>query len=88
MYQHTASFARPAIGVAEALETDIAVLWAAREERCTLSWLGDRYRIRLERGSLLIRDDIDIDEHVVLDLSNRWRMEQAMSGARAAIGPR
>ncbi len=57
------------------VETDIATLWNDGEWQCVLSWLGYRYRVRLMRGPALVREEIDLDEHVVLDVSGRWRAE-------------
>ncbi len=66
------SFMRPP------LETDIATLWTDGPCRCVLSWVGYRYRVRLMRGPVLLREEVDLDEHVVLDISRRWRAQQVV----------
>ncbi len=68
--------------VADSEERDIAVLWDDREVRCILSWLGARYRVRMVRGPEVLRQDVDMDEHVVLDQSIRWRAERALAVRR------
>lgn len=63
--------------------TDIANLWTDGQWKCVLSWVGHRYRIRLMHGPAIVREEIDVDEHVVFDISLRWRVEQLFRATSA-----
>lgn len=61
-------------------ETDIAVLWSDSETRCVLSWMGDRFRLRLVRGSNVVEEQTGAHEAALFAIASRWRSEQREKG--------
>lgn len=61
--------------------TDIAVLWSEGEFRCVLSWTGERFRVRLMKGDVLLRQNFEQQESTALAVSRRWRLDLRPDGA-------
>lgn len=57
---------------------DIAVLWSDGQLSCVLSWVGDRYRVRLVRGSRVVRDDFESDERMAMAVGRSWQASAAL----------
>jgi hypothetical protein len=58
---------------AVSIERDIAVLWRDSDVTiCTLSWLGDRFRVRLVRDSRVIDEMRSADEQLLFAIAVQW----------------
>jgi hypothetical protein len=57
---------------------DIAVLWSSGPTSCVLSWIGDRYRVRLVRSGRLLRDDFELDERMAMAVGRSWQAAAAL----------
>lgn len=57
------------------MESEIAILWSDQDMRCVLSWLGDRFRLRLIYDSGVAVEHLDEDERVLIATAERLRRE-------------
>ena len=61
------------------INTDIAVVWRESDTRCIISWMVDRFRLRLLRGAVVLRNESARDDRVLFAMARQWRAE--LSGA-------
>jgi len=75
------------IRVGPTINTDIAVVWSESETRCIISWMVDRYRLRLLRGAVVLRNESAGDDRMLLTTARQWRAELSGALTRLSADP-